>query len=200
MTILAEFKNYFDRNEKLRINFGEVISHKYLQIVSNIYYFNMKKSMKKFKDEFLNSGYEIKDSQEVASAFNDIYKSNLKQTRAEVVDYFKVSSVDTLPPKILLRVYPFYLPADHEVKLAYEKLVQSVTALTKIIQEGVVIEELYDDKHPKAINHPVDRILDFSQFLEQPASPTYIKGSTDKARILNKFDQIYGDKKNEDID
>ena len=50
--MLADFKKYFDRDQLMKINFGEAITKNYLNIISNIYYLNMRKTQKKFKDDF----------------------------------------------------------------------------------------------------------------------------------------------------
>lgn len=194
--MLADFKKCFDRDQLLKINFGEAITKNYLKIISNIYYLNLRKTQKKFKDEFLDLGYEFKDSKESLAAFNGIYKSFLKETRQQVVDFFKVTPMDTLPPKVLLRIYPIYFPAYSELRKNYERIVQQVTFLTKQIQSGFIIEELYDDKHPRAITEPVSRIIDFSSLIEvQSPTRTIIDAKRDDSarsvRILNKFEKVY---------
>jgi hypothetical protein len=209
--MLADFKKYFDRDQLMKINFGEAITKNYLNIISNIYYLNMRKTQKKFKDDFLDQGYDFKDAKESLTAFNGIYKSFLKETRQQVVDFFKISSMDTLPPKVLLRIYPIYFPAYSELRKNYEKIVQQVTFLTKKIQSGSVIDELYDDKHPKAIISPVNRIIDFSHLIEvqsvskNVASDSSSKGESKRSqRVLNKYEEVYegkgGEQDNQDID
>jgi len=206
---MADFKKYFDRDQLLKINFGEPISKNYLKIITNIYYINMRKSQKKFKDEFLDQGYDFKDAKESLTVFNGIYKSFLKETRQQVVDFFQITAMDTLPPKVLLRIYPIYFPVHSELRKNYEKIVQQVTFLTKKIQSGFVFDELYDDKNPKAITSPVNRIIDFSHLIEVQSAPknliTDIKlGETKRnKRVLNKFGEVYAGKDeedNEDID
>lgn len=171
----------------------------------------MRKTQKKFKDDFLDQGYDFKDAKESLTAFNGIYKSFLKETRQQVVDFFKISSMDTLPPKVLLRIYPIYFPAYSELRKNYEKIVQQVTFLTKKIQSGSVIDELYDDKHAKAITGPVNRLIDFSHLIEDQsvpknaASDSSSKGESKRSqRVLNKYEEVYegkgGDQNNEDID
>jgi hypothetical protein len=207
--MLADFKKYFDRDQLLKINFGEAITKNYLKIISNIYYINLRKTQKKFKDEFSDQGYEFKDSKESLAAFNGIYKSFLKETRLQVVDFFKVTPMDTLPPKVLLRIYPIYFPAYSELRRNYERIVQQVTFLTKQIQSGFVIDELYDDKHPRAITEPVNRIIDFTPLIEVQSPTKNVidakKGDTKRSdRVLNKFGQVYkgtgGDNDDENLD
>ena len=209
--MLADFKKYFDRDQLMKINFGEAITKNYLNIISNIYYLNMRKTQKKFKDDFLDQGYDFKDAKESLTSFNGIYKSFLKETRQQVVDFFKISSMDTLPPKVLLRIYPIYFPAYNELRKNYEKIVQQVTFLTKKIQSGSVIDELYDDKHPQAIISPVNRIIDFSHLIEVQSVPKNVasdsssKGESKRSqRVLNKYEEVYegkgGEQDNQDID
>jgi hypothetical protein len=206
--MLGDFKKYFDRDQLMKINFGEAITKNYLKIISNIYYLNMRKTQKKFKNEFLDQGYDFKDAKESLTAFNGIYKSFLKETRQQVVDFFKISTMDTLPPKVLLRIYPIYFPAYSELRKNYEKIVQQVTFLTKKIQSGSVIDELYDDKHPKAITAPVNRIIDFSHLIEVQSIPKNVvdstRGETKRSnRVLNIFGEVYegkGKDEKEDLD
>lgn len=211
--IIADFKRHFDRDELLKIDFGEVITKNYLKIICNIYYLNLRKTQKKFKDEFVNKGYDFRDSNETASAFNDIYKTFLKETRKEVLNFFKVPDSEILSPKVMLRIFPFYYSPYHPLRIKYEKINQDVNMLIKRIQYLGSVDELYNDSHPDAILKPVDKEIDFEHLLSKKSSTSTNNGESDKVtsdeknrnkRVLNKFDEVYQGKKadysDEDLD
>jgi hypothetical protein len=192
----------------MKIDFGEALSKNYLKIITNIYYLNLRKTQKKFKEEFVDKGHDFRDANETANAFNDIYKSFLKETRSEVLSFFKVTTSDVLSPKVMLRIYPFYFSPYHPMRIKYEKINQEVNMLIKKIQIMGSIEELYNDSHSEAITKPVDKVIDFTHLLNQKvesAAPSDEKNDeedkTRKERILNKFDEVYkGKKSDEDLD
>ena len=158
----------------------------------------------------MDQGYEFKDNKESLAAFNGIYKSFLKETRQQVVDFFKVTPMDTLPPKVLLRIFPIYFPVYSELRRNYETIVQQVTFITKQIQSGFVIDELYDDKHPRAIIEPLNRIIEFAPLIEVQSPSKNILNDVKRAdtkrsdRVLNKFGKVYkgtgGDNDDENLD
>jgi len=189
----------------MKIDFGEALTHNYLKIITNIYYLNLRKTQKKFKEEFVDKGHDFRDASETANTFNDIYKSFLKETRSEVLGFFKVTTSDVLSPKVMLRIYPFYFSPYHPMRIQYEKINQEVNLLIKKIQTLGCIEELYNDSHPEAIIKPTDKIIEFSHLLNQKVEsleiPPQEEDKTRKERILNKYDEVYkGKKSDEDLD
>jgi hypothetical protein len=189
----------------MKIDFGDALSKNYLKIITNIYYLNLRKTQKKFKDEFVSKGLEFQDTNEAANAFNNIYKSFLKHTRNEVLTFYKVTPSEVLSPKVMLRIFPFYFSPFHPLRIKYEKINQEVNSLIKKIQIVGSIEELYDDAHPEAITKPIDQIIDFAHLLAQkveiPVAVTNEENKTRKERILNKFDEVYqGKKSDEELD
>jgi hypothetical protein len=204
---MADFKKHFDNDELMKIDFGEAINKNYLKIISNIYYLNLRKTQKKFKDEFVDKGYDFKDANETANAFNDIYKTFLKDTRSEVLTFFNVAASDIISPKVMLRVFPFYFSPFHPLRIKYEKVNQEVNMLIKKIQMTGCIDELYYDNNPEAITKPTDKILDFAHLLSQKVAPInkpsqFVDNDEDRdrsKRILNKYGEVYQGK-NEDQD
>jgi hypothetical protein len=163
--ILAKFKKSFDNGQLMNIDFGESINRNYLKIISNIYYLNLRKVQKKFKNEYGDKNYKFQDASEPGKVFNDIYKSFLKETRAEVLNFFKVTHSDLLPSKIVLRIFPYYFSPYHPLRIKYEQMNLEVNNVIKKIQLTGVIYELYDDNHPNAILKPVD-VIKFFKYLE----------------------------------
>lgn len=206
--IISNFKKHFDRDELMKIDFGESMNKNYLKIITNIYYLNLRKTQKKFKDDFVDKGYDFKDANETANAFNDIYKSFLKETRREVLDFFKVGESDVLSPKVMLRIFPFYYSPYHPLRIQYEKINKEVNMTIKKIQLVGSIEELYNDNLPEAITKPTDVLIDFAHLLAEKVNPlinnqTKSNESEEKKRsnrILNKFDQVYQGKTEDDED
>jgi hypothetical protein len=185
----------------MKIDFGEAMSKNYLKIISNIYYLNLRKTLKKFKDEFLDKGYDFKDASETANAFNDIYKSFLQATRKEVLSFFNVVESDVLSPKVMLRIYPFYFSPYHQLRIKYEKINQEVNSLIKKIQMTGSIDELYNDAHPDAITKPVDKLIDFSHLLVVNVAPVIkptVEEENRSKRVMNKFEEVYGEGDKED--
>lgn len=159
--ILSKFKKCFDGGELMRVDFGEAVSDKYLKIISNIYYLNMRKVQKKIKNEYTNKGYNFKDG-EAGKVFNDIYKTFLKETRAEVLKFFNVTHTEMLSSKIILRIYPYYFSPYHPLRIKYEQMNIEVNNVIKKIQLDKIVEELYDDNHPEAKTKPVDVLFLFN--------------------------------------
>jgi hypothetical protein len=208
--IIAEFKQHFNRDELMKIDFGEALTKNYLKIITNIYYLNLRKTQKKFKEEYVDKGHDFRDASETANTFNDIYKSFLKETRSEVLGFFKVASSDVLSPKVMLRIYPFYFSPYHPMRIQYEKINQEVNMLIKKIQILGSIDELHNDSNTEAILKPTDKIIDFSHLLNQKVESSQITPSIEKnkeedksrkERILQKYDEVYkGKKSDEDLD
>jgi hypothetical protein len=215
VNIIAEFKRHLDKDELMKIDFPESLTKNYIKIITNIYYHNLRKTQKKFKDEFLNKGYDFRDASETANAFNDIYKSFLKVTRREVLEFFEVKEQELLSSKVMLRIYPLYFSPYHPLRKEYEKINQNVNALIKKIQQVGAVDELYNDSHPDAHLRPVDKVIDFEHMLKDQTASIISTNSiiineqqqekieekaedlSRKERILNKFEEVYGDKRKE---
>lgn len=189
MKFLHNYKQSFNKGQLMSIEFGEVFDKSYIKIISNIYYLNLRKTQKKFKDEYVNKAHSY-DYETAGKVFNDFYRSYLKETRTEVVKFFKVPESPELSAKIKLRIYPYYFPAYHPQREAYEKLSNDVNLIFKNIQLGGCIEELYDDNHPEAITKPVDKLIDFSHMLT--SSSNVNDNAAENRKILTKFGEVYG--------
>jgi hypothetical protein len=150
----------YDRDDVSVYNFDESIKSNYLKIISNIFYFNIRKAQKKFKDEYIDKSSEFKtvSANELSKKFNDLYKQFLKQTRNEVIQYFNLPQSQELSLKILLRIYPYFHSPHSPFRKAYDlmnKQVNQVISKIATDENGKhFIDELYYDSHPDAILTP----------------------------------------------
>lgn len=195
---IYQFKKKFDRNELLKVNFGGSINKNYLKIISHIYYFNLRKVQKKFKDDYVDKGYDFQDPREINKIFNEIYKFFLKDTRKEILNFFNVSASDMLSQKILLRIYPYYFSPYHPLRKSYEEMNKEINTLIRKIQSEKCIDELYDDQHPKTILKPSDRIIDFSHMIKENSEKLAEQAGSSGKKTMDLYYQNY--KKDEGTD
>jgi hypothetical protein len=153
--MIKNFINYYQQ-DKFDFKLPENIEKGYLKIISNIFYLNIRKAQKKFKDEIDQGIHSTTNPQEVSRRFNDLYRHNLKETRKEVANFFKVDEFESISPKILLRIYPYFFRKFEPLRKEYDQMNELVNQLISKIQRDYIIEELYYDNHPKAIISPVD--------------------------------------------
>jgi hypothetical protein len=155
--VIELFREMFDKDDISAFVFDEAINNNYLKVISNIFYFNIRKAQKKFKDEYIDKSSEFRSisSNELSKKFNDLYKQFLKQTRNEVIQYFNLPQSDVLSLKILLRIYPYFFSPHSPFRKEYDqmnKLVNQLIAKIATDEHGKhYIEELYNDQHPEAL-------------------------------------------------
>lgn len=116
---------------------------------------NLRKVQKKYFDDHVAKGENLQ-SNEASKVINQIYKSYLKQTRAEVLSFFNVQPNDLLSPKIILRIYPLFFSPYSPFRQRYQHVNDTVDKIIKKIQFTGLIDELYDDFHPDAVTKIVD--------------------------------------------
>jgi hypothetical protein len=194
--LIADFKDGLDNDKLVLFNFPESLKKNYLKIISNIYYLNLRKTQKKFKDDYVDKGFDIKDASTSGNVFSMNYKQFLKETRREVLNFFKVDITNELTPKIMLRIFPFYFSPNNPFRISYEKMNNEVNLIIKKMQIEGCIDELYDDKHPEAITKPVDNLIDFEHLLKKVSTKkTNAETTSNKAkneRTVNRFKKVYG--------
>jgi hypothetical protein len=156
--MIKSFINFYQQ-DKFEFKFPDNIECNYLKIISNIFYLNIRKAQKKFKDEIDQGVHSTTNPYELGRRFNDLYRHSLRETRKEVVDFFKVEEYETISPKILLRIYPYFFRKYEPLRKEYDEMNDLVNQLIAKIQRDHMIEELYYDNHPSAITSPVDVIL-----------------------------------------
>jgi hypothetical protein len=153
--MIKNFINYYQQ-DKFEFVFAENIQKNYLKIISNIFYLNIRKAQKKFKDEIDQGVHSTTNPHELSRRFSDLYRHSLKETRKEVVDFFKVEECESISPKILLRIYPYFFRKYESLRKEYDEMNELVNQLISKIQKDHIIEELYYDNNPNAILQPVD--------------------------------------------
>ena len=153
-----------------KINFGFIIPEKYLQIMSNIYYFNIKKSYiiyyNKINLSKINSvKLDIKEKKEI---FNNIYKSLLRETRNEICYFFGIDKDNTLEIdiKLALKIFIFYYDKNHDIRRKYIEINNNVNKIMNIIiNTDYKIDVLTNDNNKYYIKDPVDKIIDLEHVI-----------------------------------
>ncbi len=162
---------------------------------------NLRKAQKKFKKLFVDEGHDPKGA---GIVFNKFYKETLKETRTEVLNYFKFfdeKNESNISFKDMLRMYPFYRSPYHPERKMYDKLNDDVNNLIRKIQVLGSIDELLEDNHPLAITSPVDRVIDFAHLLNEKKTKFEIPQKTQtkstsqerNTKTINKFKEEYDD-------
>jgi hypothetical protein len=156
--MVKKFINFYQQ-DKFDFKFPDNIQKNYLKIISNIFYLNIRKAQKKFKDEIDQGVHSFTNPHELSRRFNDLYRHSLKETRREVVEFFNVDDYLTISPKILLRIYPYFFRKYEPLRKEYDEMNDLVNQLIAKIQKDHMIEELYYDNHPCAITSPADVLI-----------------------------------------
>ena len=157
----------FEKRLLPNFNFGKIIPEKYLEIICNIFYINLKKTTKEYYKELDKSliTLKYKDKNEI---YNKIYSSFLKKTRNEVSQFFKIENNIDLDIKVALRIYPFYFSIEHSMRKEYDDINNSVNKLiTYILNNPDFVDDLINENNPNYIITPVDSIIDFKKFMDK---------------------------------
>ena len=193
LNLIQKVLNSFKQRKLPVINFGFIIPDKYLQIISNIYYFNLIKSYSIYLDKInklynnnnkeiiLNLGYKEKNE-----IFNNIYNSNLKETRKKVIEFFGIDKDNNLEIniKLALRIFPFYYDKEHNLRKKHQEINDNVNKLINIIlKSNDKINILSDDKNKFYIKNPIDKIIDLENIINEINSEL-------KNNIINKEEEI----------
>ena len=153
-----------------KINFGFIIPEKYLQIMSNIYYFNIKKSYIIYYNQInlsKNNSIQlnIKERKEI---FNNIYKSLLRETRNEICYFFGIDKDNNLEIdiKLALKIFIFYYDKNHDLRKKYCEINNNVNKIMNIIiNTDYKIDVLTNDNNKYYIKDPVDKIIDLEHVI-----------------------------------
>jgi len=153
-----------------KINFGFIIPEKYLQIMSNIYYFNIKKSYIIYYNQINLSKknsiqLNIKERKEI---FNNIYKSLLRETRNEICYFFGIDKDNNLEidVKLALKIFIFYYDKNHNLRKKYCEINNNVNKIMNIIiNTDYKIDVLTNDNNKYYIKDPVDKIIDLEHVI-----------------------------------
>ena len=163
--LIQKVLNSFKQRKLPIINFGFILPEKYLQIISNIYYFNLKKSFVIYHEK-LNSmndkenNFSFKEKNEI---FNNIYINKLKETRNEVCSYFGIDKDNNLEIniKLALRIFPFYFDKKHLFRKKYQEINDNVNKLINILLKSGEKSDIFSIKEYQ------DKIINFDDIINQ---------------------------------
>ena len=172
--LIQKVMNSFKQRKLPTINFGFIIPNKYLQIISNIYYFNLKQSylifinkinsMKNSEDfNSFNLGYKEKNE-----IFNNIYSKNLKEVRKKICTFFGIDKDNNLEinVKLALRIYLYYYDKEHNLRKKYQEINDNVNKLINIIlKSNDKIDALINENNNFYIKEPIDNIINFENII-----------------------------------
>ena len=189
--LIQKVLNSFKQRKLPVINFGFIIPDKYLQIISNIYYFNLKQSylvyynkinnLKNNEEISFNLGYKEKNE-----IFSNIYNTNLKETRKKISEFFGIDKDNNLEIniKLALRIFPFYYDKEHNLRKKYQEINDNVNKLINIIlKSNDKLDILINENNKFYIKDPVDKIIDFDNIINEINSGF-------NNNIINKEDEI----------
>ena len=174
--LIQKVMNSFKQRKLPTINFGFIIPNKYLQIISNILYFNLKQSylifinkinsMKNSEDfNSFNLGYKEKNE-----IFNNIYSKNLKEVRKKICTFFGIDKDNNLEinVKLALRIYFYYYNKEHNLRKKYQEINDNVNKLINIIlKSNDNIDALIDENNNFYIKEPIDNIINFENIINE---------------------------------
>ena len=153
------------------INFGFIIPEKYLQIISNIFYFNIKKTYSIYYNKINiiiknnNNALNLKEKKEI---FNDIYNTNIEETRNEICYFFGTDKDNNLEvnPKLALKIFPYYYNKNHSLRKKYQEINNNVNIIiNKIIKIEYKIDVLTNENNRFYVKEPIDKIINFDDIL-----------------------------------
>ena len=177
----------FKQRKLPTINFGFIIPEKYLNIISNIFYFNLQKATLLYYNKINimenKNNLTFKEKNEI---FNNIYTSNLKITRNYICSFFGIDKDNNLEinAKLALRIYPFYYKKNHNLRKKYQDINDSVNELIKIILNYKdKIDVLINENNKYYIKEPLDIIINFKDIIIEANSNL-------KDNDFNKEDEI----------
>lgn len=207
ITIMNLFIQGLDNKRPFEVKFPENLVNNYIKIISNIYHVNLTKTCKKFKAEVIDKNEKVTMSPEMYSRlmekiFNDFYKENLKSTRSEVAEFFKITAheVFDLPIKTMFRIYPYFLDTSDKVREDYNKLTSVVNNIIIRLENKEIVDEFLNSENKNYSETPKDCIWDFDSLYtsmggndkeEEEEEEEEMK----KAELLNKYKQKYGKNK-----
>ena len=174
--LIQKVMNSFKQRKLPTINFGFIIPNKYLQIISNILYFNLKQSylifinkinsMKNSEDfNCFNFGYKEKNE-----IFNNIYSKNLKEVRKKICTFFGIDKDNNLEinVKLALRIYFYYYNKEHNLRKKYQEINDNVNKLINIIlKSNDNIDALINENNNFYIKEPIDNIINFGNIINE---------------------------------
>ncbi len=137
-------------------DFGDDIRKNYLKVVTNIYYLNIRRVQKSFKEDYIDKGFVFKENRHINQVMNELYSKHLKETRSEVSKFFNLKENADLDMKIILRLFYYYLIPFDERRIKMDEVNQEVNEILSGLSLGYEFPVLLNDNHPHAITKPRD--------------------------------------------
>ena len=171
LNLMQKVLNSFKIRELPEINFGFIIPEKFLQIISNIFYFNIKKAYSTYYKKIklarkdIHNKPNLKEKKEI---FEKIYNSYLKETRNEICNFFGVDKDNTLEIniKLALQIFPYYYDKNHNLRIKYQEINNNINKLMNIILNiEYKIDVLTNEENNYYIKEPVDNIINLDVIL-----------------------------------
>jgi len=81
LNFLSKYKNHFENNKLMPLNFGKVIKENFLKIVSNIYYLNLREVARQLKFNYFDANIKFNNENECTKVIFHLYEKNLKKIR-----------------------------------------------------------------------------------------------------------------------
>lgn len=201
VNVINLYMQGLDNFELFDIRFDKAITGSYIKIISNIYHINLTKSIAQYfkkEQELKDTLTKAKDKNRDAifalrNQFNNIYKANLDKTREEVSKHYNLENhkILEIPIKILLRIYPMYLPKSHSVRQKYSILTETVNKLIERIELFENFPELTDSKHSNYCLVPLNVEYDFEAIINPNGNIPTFKSEANKlmANYKEKYEQ-----------
>ena len=174
--LIQKVMNSFKQRKLPTINFGFIIPNKYLQIISNILYFNLKQSYLIFinkinsmknSEDFNSFNFGYKEKNEI---FNNIYSKNLKEVRKKICTFFGIDKDNNLEinVKLALRIYFYYYNKEHNLRKKYQEINDNVNKLINILlKSNDNIDALINENNNFYIKEPIDNIINFENIINE---------------------------------
>ena len=140
----------------MNFDFGEEIRRNYLKIVTHIYYLNIRRVQKSFRQDYIDKGYVFRENNELNEIMNKLYSKHLKESRNEVSKFFKLPENKFLDLKIILRLFYYYLSPFDSNRMKMDDVNQEVNEILSSLSLGHEFPVLLDDNHKYAQIGPRD--------------------------------------------
>ena len=142
-------------------DFGQNVSKNYLKIVTNIYYLNMRRVQKSFRNEYIDLNYTFRDDKHIYEIINSLYSKHLKESRSEVAKFFEIEENKQLDLKIILRLFYYYLNPFDQSRIKMDEVNTEVNEILTNLSLGYEYPVLLKNNEPYSIISPRDVIHTF---------------------------------------
>ena len=191
--LIQKVLNSFKKRKLPEINFGFIIPEKYLQIISNIFYFNIKKTYITYYNKIKlieSKNHKKRNLREKKELLDKIYNSYINDTRNEICYFFGVDKDNNLEIniKLALLIFPYYYNKNHEIRIKYQEIDLNVNTIINIIVKiDYKLDVLTNEENKYYIKEPVDKIIDFDAIL----SNIYLKNNFNINNEEINYEDIY---------